>query len=294
MDAATLKRILAEAFTSQTGATLREIELLPVQGGSINTSFKVRINQRDLYFAKQNAAKNFPHLFVLERSGLDYLRSMDCLRIPKVIQLWEDETDQLLLLEWVNEGKRTGEFWKRFGERLARLHQHTSSQFGFKENNYMGSLAQVNNYASDWCRFFIEHRLLPQLDIARKAGLLEGKIIGNFEALFRRLPEIFSPEPAALLHGDLWSGNVLCDEQENPVLIDPAVYYGHRSIDLGMTTLFGGFHRDFYSAYNFHYKLPSNHAEEWEVANLYPLLVHLNLFGEAYLDRIKSILEKYL
>jgi protein-ribulosamine 3-kinase len=111
--------------------------------------------------------------------------------------------------------------------------------------------------------------------------------------LYDKLPEIFPPEPSSLLHGDLWSGNFLCNEQSEPVLIDPAVYFGHRSVDLGMTTLFGGFDKSFYDAYAYWGTLPENYHEQWEVCNLYPLLIHLNLFGTGYLSSIAATLRRF-
>ena len=113
------------------------------------------------------------------------------------------------------------------------------------------------------------------------------------ENLYRQLPNIFAPESPALQHGDLWSGNFLCDDQSMPVLIDPAIYFGHRSIDLGMTTLFGGFERAFYESYHNSYPLAHNHKEQWEVCNLYPLLIHLNLFGKSYLGDIFRTIQRY-
>jgi fructosamine-3-kinase len=115
----------------------------------------------------------------------------------------------------------------------------------------------------------------------------------KLEKLYTRLSSIFNEEPPALLHGDLWSGNFLCNKNSEPVVIDPAVYYGHRSTDLAMTTLFGGFHESFYEAYHFHFPLPTNYLEQWDVCNLYPLLIHLHLFGKSYLPNIENILQQF-
>jgi fructosamine-3-kinase len=206
-----------------------------------------------------------------------------------------DESDdlQILVMEWIEEGPKTTTFWQNFGRQLAELHHHSNEQFGLSYDNYMGALSQKNNYHASWIQFFIECRLRPQLQLASNSDMLPSIHIDVFEKLFLRLSEIFPEEPASLLHGDLWSGNFLCDKNENVVLIDPAVYYGHRSMDLAMTTLFGGFDDAFYRSYNYHFAFPKNYKEQWEFCNLYPLLIHLNLFGSSYLSPIKSILKRF-
>ncbi len=157
----------------------------------------------------------------------------------------------------------------------------------------MGSLPQYNDPAAEWPGFFIRQRLEPQVRLAFGKFLLDKAALRSFESLCREIPAIFPPEPPALLHGDLWSGNFLFGQEGQPVLIDPAVYYGHRSMDLAMTGLFGGFDEEFYASYHYHYPLPSNYKEQWPVANLYPLLIHLNLFGAGYLGEIIETLKRF-
>jgi fructosamine-3-kinase len=123
--------------------------------------------------------------------------------------------------------------------------------------------------------------------------LLQARHLNAFENLYQQLKNIFDHEQPALLHGDLWSGNFMCDQDSEPVLIDPAVYFGHRSMDLGMTTLFGGFDKSFYETYSYHLPFPNNYSEQWDICNLYPLLIHLNLFGVGYLGQIERILQSY-
>jgi fructosamine-3-kinase len=157
----------------------------------------------------------------------------------------------------------------------------------------MGSLPQANGWRETWVEFFRAQRLEPQVKMAAAAGLLPARWADRFENLYRSLPAIFPEERPSLLHGDLWSGNFLCTHQQEPVLIDPAVCYGHRAADLGMTTLFGRFNQAFYDAYHHHLPLPENHEEQWEIANLYPLLIHLNLFGGSYLTSITETLKRF-
>ncbi len=168
-----------------------------------------------------------------------------------------------------------------------------TSFFGLDHDNYMGSLPQQNTQSPVWTNFFIRCRLEPQVRLAVEKGLLETSALRHFERLYQALPAIFPEEAPSLLHGDLWSGNFLCDENSRPVLIDPAVYFGHRSMDLAMTTLFGGFEKSFYESYAYHFPFPANYRELWEICNLYPLLIHLNLFGESYRRKILYTIQRF-
>jgi len=194
----------------------------------------------------------------------------------------------------------TGE-WKVISPRREG-HQYNadfdSGEFYFVTNKDAENFKVMRAPASDpteksWVDFFIHQRLQPQLDIAINKQLIQARQLTTFESLYKNLPSIFSVEPSALLHGDLWNGNFICDEMQRPVLIDPAIYYGHRAIDLGMTTLFGGFDNIFYNAYFYHSSLPENYKTQWEVCNLYPLLIHLNLFGSSYYSQVMTIAKKY-
>jgi len=213
--------------------------------------------------------------------------------VPGVIASGEIDAYQFLLLEWIEGGIRSEKFWKTFGERLAVMHRATNPQFGFKEDNYMGALPQFNHKHTSWTEFFIHCRLQPQVNLGKEKQLLQTKHPDAFENLYQYLPTVFNNEPSSLLHGDLWSGNYLCNYDSKPVLIDPAVYFGHRSMDLAMTTLFGGFDKIFYKSYNYHFSFPKNYVEQWEVCNLYPLLIHLNLFGAGYLGQIENTLKRF-
>lgn len=284
-----LLQFLETKFTSPVSSC----EIRPVAGGSINDTNKVIINGTDHFFLKSNVISKFPGLFAKEKSGLDFLRSQNIIAIPEIIGCEQTGNNQFLLLEWIEQGNKTNRFWKTFGEQLARLHKVSSSNFGLFEDNFMGALLQVNTYADNWIDFFIQQRLQPQVKMAMDKNLLTRKTIASFDFLYNKLDVIFNTEKPSLLHGDLWNGNLLCDKNENPVLIDPAVYFGHRSMDLAMTTLFGGFDKLFYESYHYHWPLPDNYKQQWEICNLYPLLVHLNLFGISYLQDIELILTKF-
>jgi protein-ribulosamine 3-kinase len=293
MLSASLQNTLKSFITDNTGTSASSIELLMVGGGSINQTYQILINKKEKFFCKINSASRFPLMFEKEKSGLEILASAKIIRVPAVIGTFTENDSQVILLEWIEQGVRSERFWKIFGEQLAALHSIPCGYAGLNEDNYMGALSQFNHPSSEWTDFFIHQRLEPQIRLALDKRLLQPLHHKQFEKLYKALPGIFPPANLCLLHGDLWSGNFLCDHLSLPVLIDPAVYYGHPAMDLAMTTLFGGFDPIFYQSYNRQIPFPTNHKEQWEICNLYPLLIHLNLFGKGYLQSIVSIIQYY-
>jgi protein-ribulosamine 3-kinase len=299
MASVVLSSFLQHFLEIKLNINVSSFQLIPLSGGSINQSYKIVINQKQYFFCKINSAEKFPLLFYKEKNGLELLATKRVIRAPTVIACQETGTEQILILEWIDQGLKTENFWENFGEQLAALHKITSStgdshaMFGLHEDNYMGSLYQSNLLTENWVDFFIHQRLQPQIKLAVDNNLLAQDHIRHFENLFKILSSIFPPEQPSLLHGDLWSGNFLTAQNDQPVLIDPAVYFGHRSIDLAMTTIFGGFEHAFYESYNYHFPFPQNYRLQWDICNLYPLLIHLNLFGESYLHEIVETIRRY-
>jgi len=290
---AIVDQYLRQTLGKQVSPAITHIDYTTIGGGSINDTYRLQTNTGQSFFGKINKAAGLPGLFLTERIGLELIAGTGLIRVPQVIAAGETGSYQVLIMEYVETGLKSGPFWKRFGEKLAALHQVTRPQFGLSTNNYMGALPQQNDPMDDWCAFFRHRRLEPQIKIAVDNRLLGKEQARGFEGLYQQLPSIFEPEAPALVHGDLWSGNFLCDEHQQPVLMDPAVYYGHRSVDLAMTTLFGGFDPGFYESYQYHHPLPLNYRQQWDICNLYPLLIHLNLFGKGYLPAILRTIEHY-
>jgi len=174
------------------------------------------------------------------------------------------------------------------------MHKNTAGHFGLDRDNYMGSLPQSNKMHERWSDFFIEERLQPMVQMAADNKLLTGNDVTSFERVYKNLEGLFTEEDPSLIHGDLWRGNYLIDQSEKPYLIDPAVSYGHREFDIAMTTLFGGFSDGFYNAYNETFPLAKGWEGRVDLWNLYPLLVHLNLFGSGYLGEVRGCLRRYL
>ena len=265
---------------------------IQISGGSINRAIKIVTEAKPL-FLKWNDANLFPGMFDAEAKGLQLLRSTNTFFIPEVIFTDTADGKSFLILEWIESGVKIKNFWNDFGLRLAKLHRHTSKNFGLDHNNYIGSLQQSNVQHSSWINFFINERLTPQLKRAVDSGKLPDRLIKQLANLSKQLPEIIPKEKPSLLHGDLWNGNFMTAHNGSACLVDPAVYYGHREMDLAMTKLFGGFDREFYEAYNDQFPLEKDFDSRVDIYNLYPLLVHVNLFGGGYVQQVQSILSEF-
>lgn len=307
-----VKDALLQILTQKTGTPAGVGKITPVGGGCINESFRAETTA-GVFFVKCNTAKHYPGMFEAEAMGLELLGKRTAglhengaipmqdrhkgaghmLKVPAVVGFGTVSGYSLLVLEYIVPGSMKSDFWEVFGMGLAQLHRQANPYFGLDHHNYIGSLPQANNPHNGWIEFFIAERLEAQLKQARDSQRA-GKELGQlFNRMYVHLSDIFPEEPPALLHGDLWNGNYLIGSNGLPAIIDPAVYYGHRYMDLGMSLLFGGFSQAFYSAYDAAYPLEKNWKEGTEIANLYPLLVHLNLFGGSYLEEIQKVLKKF-
>lgn len=282
---------LVACLPEKTGCEGRIEAVQPVGGGSINAAYRF-VFSGNTYFIKVNSAKELPLLFNLEASALMELRSASTLLVPAVVLYGQVQEEQFLLLENLEERPETPEYFYELGKGLALLHKNTGKEFGWKEDNYIGSLGQENTFCLDWNEFFVTRRLEPLIKMAIDTRHLTPSTMKNFDDLFKSFPEIFPKEPPALLHGDLWSGNKM-NTVGGPGIFDPAIYYGHREVDISMTKLFGGFTRDFYLGYNECSPLEKGWEERTDVFNLYPLLVHVNLFGGSYAQDVMRVLKRF-
>ena len=262
-----------------------------VGGGSINNTYKATA-ENHRYFIKTNTRELFQNGFDEEVLGLEFLQKNSAMT-PRIILNGTLDNHIYLILEWVESGSKTGEFWMNFANQLATLHKQTSDSFGLDHNNFMGQLEQQNDFYDNFSEFFIENRLKPQIKLAYNDGFLAKNHLMKFEGLFKTLESLLPVERPAAVHGDLWSGNYLCNQNEKAVLIDPAVYYGHREVDLAMSTLFGGFSEVFYRVYQEVFPMQPGFGERKDIYNLYPLLIHLNLFGSSYLGGIIRIINRF-
>lgn len=266
-----------------------------VGGGDINDAFELRLADHRSVFLKANASAPLS-MFLAEAAGLSFLREARALRVPEVLAVSRiDEGPAFLLLEFIRSARRRADFDDALGRGLSALHRFGASSFGLSQGNFIGRLAQENQQRATWAEFYRAQRLEPQLRAAETAGRAPSELRRKFEQLFDKLPELVGdPEPPARLHGDLWSGNVHVDEQGAPCLIDPAVYGGHREMDLAMMRLFGGFSERVFAAYAEAFPLSAGHEGRVPLYQLYPLLVHLNLFGGGYLGSVQQALSAYV
>lgn len=264
-------------------------KITELHGGDINKVFSVTTSTEKRVL-KLNHAEAFPKMFEKEAKGLNLLSASNSFRIPKVYAYGKVKSMAYLILEKIDTGNKPKDFWVDFAESLVELHQSSSPTFGLDHDNYIGSLPQYNQgQYSKLASFYIEKRLIPQLKQAQDHGFR----LNYSKSLFLTIEKLFPNENPMLIHGDLWGGNYLVDEKGRPVLIDPAVSYVSREMDLAMMQLFGGFSPQVYGHYNRLYPLEIGWENRIELWQLYYLLVHLNLFGESYLSSVLQIIQKY-
>lgn len=266
--------------------------MIPAGGGCINECFILQTNAGK-FFVKHNDASKFPGMLRMEAKGLQLLSEKVNGITPEVIAEYEDRSDLFLILENIEQGKPQKEFWNDFADKLAAIHRHSNEFFGLEHDNFIGSLPQSNRQHSDWISFFILERIEPQLKMSIDNKRLPKGIYRVFEKMFLRLAEIFPSEEPALLHGDLWAGNYLTAGDGSVRLIDPAVYFGFREMDLAMMKLFGGFDPSFLRWYENIFPLEKDFEKRAGICNLYPLLVHVNLFGGHYVSEVNSIIMNF-
>jgi fructosamine-3-kinase len=264
----------------------------PVHGGDINRSYCLYTRDAK-YFLKVNDAKRYPGMFEKEASGLNSLRNNFTGRIPQVIKSGVILQQQYLLLEWIETGKLKEDTWARFGRALASMHQQAQPYFGWEYANYIGSLPQYNTKHDSWHLFYTECRVMPLVQLLFNTGAFSKHDLAISELFCKKIEKLFPHDSPTLLHGDLWSGNFMITATGDACIYDPAVYYGHREMDMGMTKLFGGFDQRFYDAYNEIYPLEKNWLQRLPLTQLYPLLVHAVLFGGHYTGSAGEIMKRF-
>ena len=259
-----------------------------VSGGDINEAHEAHLADGRWVFVKSN--REAPAgMFEAEARGLDWLGQAHALRVPAVIA----QGPNFLVLECIRPGRRKPDFDDLLGRGLATLHRKGAPTFGLDHDNFIGRLPQSNRPLPTWAEFYRERRLLPQLRWAVDGQRASAAMRRGFDQLLARLEELVGPpEPPARLHGDLWGGNAMVDEQGMPCLIDPAVHGGHREIDLAMMRLFGGFGPRVFSAYQEAFPLPPGHEARVPLYQLYFLMVHVNLFGGSYVASVEHALDR--
>ena len=264
-----------------------------VSGGSIHQSYRILLKNKKEFFVKCHPNPP-PNIFLTEAKGLEALAEKKCIRVPSLQALGKN----YLALEWIHSSAPKEDFYPRMGKALAQLHKKNLKEmsFGWKYNNYIGSLPQSNTIHKNWSDFWFQERIHPQQLLAENFLSSEDKNIltkigKNIENILRQSASDL-PSP---VHGDLWGGNHLCDESNHPVLLDPAFYYGHREADLAMTAMFHAYPKSFYTAYEKEYPLREGFWEKRiHLYLLYHQLSHLNHFGKSYIGAVRDSLKKLM
>lgn len=292
---------IAQQLSAHFNQSIQIKNQTQVFGGDINQVFHLQTNIGS-FFLKLNDG-SLKDMFEKEFQGLQLLYQTRTIQIPEpilydncvepVISAKAEISKTFLITEFIQEGNPSKNFWQTFAEQLAALHKHSQTQFGLSINNYIGSLHQQNNFCNTWSEFYATQRIMPLMQLAFNQNKCSKQDVLLAEKLCNRFNILFPEEKPALLHGDLWSGNFMCNENGNPVIYDPAVYYGNREMDIAMSLLFGGFDKSFYDYYNAAFPFQPNWKGRMQLYQLYPLLVHLVLFGGHYYYSVMDIVKVY-
>ena len=281
-----------DAHISQvTGENFQSAQRRSVGGGCINQGYAVS-NGKQTYFVKLNQASQIA-MFEAEALGLQQMFDTKTIRVPQPLCTGTAGDSCYIVMEWLQMGGGKSQSSIEMGRKLAAMHQATTQDgFGWDMQNTIGSTPQINTWTEGWGEFYAQHRLGYQFKLGRRRG-------GHFtqaEELLAAIPELLAGHEAqpSLVHGDLWGGNAGCTVEGEPVIFDPATYYGDREVDIAMTELFGGFPRVFYQGYNEVFPLDSGYERRKNLYNLYHIVNHFNLFGGSYESQANSMIRKLL
>ncbi len=271
---------IASEIAKATGREFVICDRQLVGGGSINETYAISGSHQQ-YFLKLNGP-NQSDMFAAEALGLQHMHRTQTIRVPVPICWGETEHRSYLVMEYLDLSSRgDSTAWNRMGRQLAAMHRtDVGDRFGWQRDNTIGSTPQRNPWTENWADFFAEHRIGSQVRLGRRRGgdfpKPEAAIAVVWEFLRDRQPK------PSLVHGDLWSGNAAITRDGEPVILDPAAYYGDREVDLAMTEMFGSFPASFYEGYEAEWAIDSGYQQRKEIYNLYHVLNHFNLFGGGY------------
>lgn len=289
---------IAEQISQVTGEKFQVSDSRSVGGGCINQGYRLTDGSRN-YFVKLNQASEIA-MFEAEAIGVKQMWETHTIRVPKPLCWGTAGNSAYIVMEWLEMGGRSNtEVMKEMGRKLAMMHQWTPAddypgkyQFGWEINNTIGSTPQINTWTENWAEFWANHRIGYQVKLAKRRG-------GQFEqaeVLIEKISELLAdhqPKPS-LVHGDLWGGNASVTAEGEPVIFDPATYYGDREVDLAMTELFGRFSPAFYQGYNEVFPLDPGYERRKTLYNLYHILNHFNLFGGSYGSQANRMIQQLL
>jgi len=284
---------VAEQISKATQNSFEIQTTKSISGGDINRAFLFQ-SKNARYFVKFNRAE-LVEMFAAEFAALTEIVQTKTVKVPAPITYGQTEHESFIVLEFVELKRASSQSERLLGEQLAKLHLQKQPFFGWQINNTIGSTPQPNLRSENWLDFWREQRLDFQLKLAAQKGY-GSQLQSLGKKLSERLEDFFTdytPQPS-LLHGDLWGGNAAATPENQPIIFDPASYYGDRETDLAMTELFGGFGRDFFAAYNDIWQLDAGYKTRKNLYNLYHILNHVNLFGGGYASQAKNMMQQLL
>lgn len=283
---------ISQSLSHIVGANVTLSMPSSIGGGCINQAWKTQDQHGNTYFVKANKPSRLS-MFEAEAEGLAAIENSQSIRCPKVFITQKQTAASYIVMEYIP--LQSGNNMSTLGKQLAAMHQQHQPIFGWHRDNTIGSTPQSNRQHHDWVTFWREERLIFQLELAKRNGLPKQHYEDGFK-LAENLPAFFSnySPSASLLHGDLWSGNCSHDSLGNPVIYDPAVYFGDRETDLAMMELFGGFSASCFDAYHEHYPINQGYASRKSLYNLYHILNHFNLFGGGYATQAHAMIRRLL
>lgn len=290
---------ISQKISQTIGQNFEITQRRSISGGCINQGYSLSDGNLT-YFVKLNQATKV-EMFAAEAQGLQEILATNTIKVPSPLCWGTTQNNSYLVMEWLEFNDGNSGSWEMMGQNLAKMHKvKVSEQFGWGFNNTIGSTPQINTLTANWADFFAEFRIGYQLKLAQRRGFMipplpplnKGGDIHAFITIIREILSDHNPQPS-LVHGDLWSGNAAITEEGEPVILDPATYYGDREVDLAMTELFGGFPSAFYRGYNQEWPLDQGYQQRKTIYNLYHILNHFNLFGGGYghqaIETIKQI-----
>jgi protein-ribulosamine 3-kinase len=285
-------QFISAILAQHIGAGTQIDDLQFFYGGNFNLAVRVKSGHSE-YFIKWTQGEHLG-LFEAEAKNLQLIKNTGAIDVPSVLGVGTLDEKEYLMMECIQSAEKSANYWSDFGHKLAQLHQNTGTLgHGLDYPNFLGAAKQDNAWETNGVQFFIEKRLKKQVDAAVYHRRISAELENRFEVLFEKLPNLIPNENSALLHGDLWSGNAMVNDRGEITLVDPCSYFGLREAELAFTTMFGGFPTEFYEAYHRTFPIEKGFHERIPLYNLYPLMVHVNLFGEGYLPAVNKILASY-
>ena len=285
-------QLIADRISRASGRAFNPGPPAGLGGGCINAAFRLS-DDSQAWFVKTNDVDRID-MFEAEAEGLNTLAAAAAIGVPRALCTGTGAGQSFIVMEYLSLGRGGTPNWSRAGRELAGLHRAQGTAFGWDRDNTIGATPQPNYWRQDWVEFWRDQRLGFQLQLAASRGH-HGQLQTLGEQLLMRFPALLdhAPQPS-LLHGDLWGGNIGFTRDGDPVIYDPATYYGDREAELAMTELFGGFSADFYAAYREAWPLDPGYRVRRELYNLYHVLNHLNLFGGGYGSQAQRMMQRLL